>query len=107
MNALANAKDWMMQHAARVWINSQRGRFGTMTKLQIDSKKHAFHCELDLKGETTAIIVDGCYAVANQDGRAFIELTGIQTSREWLNVVLDDHMKQVRFEVPNMIKLVL
>lgn len=78
-----------------------------MTKLQIDSKKRTFHCELDLKGETTSIIVDGCYAVANQDGKAFCELTGIQTSREWVNVVLDDHMKQVRFEVPNMIKLAL
>jgi hypothetical protein len=107
MNSLAKAKDWIAQNVAKVWINNQRGRFGTMTRLQIDSKKHAFHCELDLKGETTAIVVDGCYAIANQDGRTFVALSGVQTSREWLNVVLDDYMKQIQFEVPNAIKLVL
>jgi hypothetical protein len=60
---------------------------GTMTQLPIDTTKHAFHCELALKGETAAVIVDGCYAVASQDGKAFMELAKIQTSRDWLNTI--------------------
>jgi len=101
MSILTKAKDWMLQEAAKIWINNEYRRFGTMTKLEIDSQKRTIHVELDLKGETAPIKVDvGRYTLVEENGKTYLEMAEVSTSREWINLLLEEFVKQPRFAVP-------
>lgn len=93
---------------AREYFNHYYSSFGTMTKLHIDSTHHRADLELDLKGETQPLhVIIGRYALTNADGKSFIEIQEISTSREWLTLLAQQMIKGKKFEVPELIASVL
>lgn len=104
-------KDFAVEMAVKAWFNQTQKRYGYMTKIQIDSKIKHIDVELDLKGESTPMRIEvKSYKLGSDpDGETYIEVGDIETSREWLNVMIADYFKPEnrRFKVPDAVKLVL
>jgi hypothetical protein len=107
---LNSTKDLALEVAVKLWFNQSQHRLGTMTSIQIDSTAKRIHVELSLKGESSPLTVnvDG-YSLSDEAGETFIQLGRIDTSREWVNVLLADYVKPEnrRFPVPSALKILL
>lgn len=99
-----------MEAAAKLWFNQTHKHYGHMTKIHIDSTAKTIHVELDLKGEATPLTIDvKSYALSAGSAEATIELGEIETSREWMNLLLADYLKPEgrRFPVPGAVRALL
>ena len=68
-----------------------------MTHIQIDSTTNHIFLELELKGETAPLRVEiKSYRLGSDSGDTFIEIGAVETSREWINALLDDYCKETR-----------
>jgi len=104
------AKDFALEVAAKLWINQIIKPYGKMTTIKIDSSTKSIHVELDLKGEPSLLQIDvKSYELSSGAGETFIEIGEIETSREWINILLGDFIKpeNKRFNVPPVIKVLL
>jgi len=107
---LRAAKDGAIEMAVKLWFNQTQNRYGHMTSIQIDSTAKNIHVELELKGESSPLIIDvKGYILIVESGETLIELGDITTSREWVNTLLADYLKPQnrRFRVPSAVKIIL
>ena len=101
-------KDRATGPLAGLYFNVLLKQYGTMTNLQIDSKNKTITCELDLKGEPTPLKINGLnYQLVEEGGETFFEITKVDTSREWINVLCDEYLKHRRFKLPPLARLAL
>ncbi len=99
-----------MAGAVKLWFNQTQKRYGNMTTIQIDSTAKTIHIELELKGEASPVQVDvKSYELSTNAGETFIELGEIQTSREWINHLIEDFLTPEKkcFKVPSAVKALL
>ena len=99
-----------MAGAVKLWFNQTQKRYGTMTTIQIDSTAKTIHLELELKGEASPVQIDvKSYELSSDGGETFIELGEIQTSREWINHLINDFLPPEKkcFKVPGAVKALL
>jgi hypothetical protein len=107
----SSVKDVAVEVIAKRWFNQTQKRYGNMTKIQIDSQRKHIDVELDLKGESLPLRIEvKCYQLESEiGGQTYISLGDIETSREWLNVLISDYFdpQRRRFKVPKAIRLAL
>lgn len=99
-----------MAGAVKLWFNQTQKRYGNMTTIQIDSTAKTIHVELELRGETSPVQLDvKSYKLSTEAGETFIELGEIETSREWINHLIEDFLPPEKkcFKVPGAIKALL
>lgn len=104
------AKDFTLEATVKLWFNFTHQRYGHMTNIQIDSTAKSIHVELELKGETSPLIIDiASYALSTECDETFIELGEIQTSREWINQLIGDYLPPEKkcFKVPGAVRVLL
>ncbi len=104
------AKDRCLEVAVKVWFNQTHNHYGKMTRIHIDSTAKTIRVELDLKGETSPLTIDvKSYTLSAGSGKAVIELGEIETSREWMNLLLADYIRPEnrRFPVPGAVRAIL
>lgn len=104
------AKDHLMAGAVKLWFNQTQKRYGTMTTIQIDSTAKTIHLELELEGEASLVQIDvKSYELSTHADETFIELGEIQTSREWINHLINDFLPPEKkcFKVPGAVKALL
>jgi hypothetical protein len=100
--------DAAVQWGAREFFNHRYNSFGTMTTLQIDSTSKKASFDLELKGESQPVrMTINQYKLTTAGGQTFIEVTDIDTSREWLTVLARQFMNGKKFEVPEVVRAVL
>jgi len=81
-----------------------------MTEIRIDTKRKTAQVTLELRGEKEALEVKlKGYKLTSHDGKTLLELGRVETSREWLNLVIEDFWKPAarKIEVPSFIKAIL
>jgi hypothetical protein len=101
-------KDRAIGPMAGLYFNVLLKQYGIMTNLQIDSKNKTITCELDLKGEPTPLKINCLnYQLVEEGGATFFEITKVDTSREWINVLCDEYLKHRRFKLPPLARLAL
>jgi hypothetical protein len=102
--------------AARNTLNSRYLQpYGMLTKLDIDSHNKSLLLVLDLKGESQPLEIQvKHYQLIDRNGDTFFEPGEIETSREWVNTLLREHLleKVIRPKLretplPSMVKLLL
>jgi hypothetical protein len=101
--ALNHAKDKLISDQIQAQINRRIKSYGAMLNLNIDTQKKTISLVVDLKGETAPLTVEiRDYAVATENGQTFVEIDGakVQTSRDWLNTLLSEQVRQRRIPLP-------
>ena len=92
----------------REYFNRRHGTWGTLTALQIDTKKQKAILDLELKGETRPLhITVERYELTTTGDKNFIEIKEFNTSREWLNVLAREFLKGEKLEVPEAVGAIL
>ncbi len=82
--------------AARQTLNSSVLKpYGTLTELDIDTEKRTLALTLELKGETQPLQIRvKHYELVERDNETYLEVGEIETSREWVNNLLRDHLTE-------------
>ena len=95
------AKDIAFSATGKNLLNRKLDKFGEITHLEFDSNKDEIELEVVLKGETAPlkVILKG-YTLTEVEGKHYIRIQNIRTSREWLNHVVEDYVHGKEFKVP-------
>ena len=82
--------------AARKTLNSTwLEPYGSLTELDIDNARQTLTLTLELKGESQPLTIRiKHYELIERDNETFVELGEIETSREWVNTLLRDHLNE-------------
>lgn len=100
--------DSAVEWGAREYFNQQYKSLGTMTTLQIDPSKKTANVDLELKGEVQPLNIKiNRYELTTVGGKTYIEIKDLQTSREWMNVLATQFLKDKKFEVPSALQALL
>lgn len=83
---LRTATRSLLVEGLKLWVQRKYERYGRMLNLNIDSNSKEMRAEIMLKGEAAPISIIARYAVS-PDAKS-VRLSGITTSREWINAIL-------------------
>jgi hypothetical protein len=105
---LDSMKDKAMETSARALVNRKIEKFGSVTRLEIDSTTKTIYLEAQLKGESMPVSVKLLsYEITEQDGQVYISAPRIEASREWLQAALHEYVAGRRFPLPQAARLAL
>jgi len=101
-NIIISGKDAALSHASKPLINQYIKEYGRMLKFNLDSTKKTIELSVLLEGEQEPIDIRiDRYALHEEQGRHFITLEGIHTSRAWIDTVAAEMLNGKTFEVPS------
>ena len=103
-SALHSAKDSFLSQVAKARLSRLIQKYGTMIELKLNTTERSLSASLQLKGEPTPIDISiRDYSLVTKEGRSFLELDGskIETSREWLTILIQDHLGQRAIPIPD------
>ena len=87
--------------AARFAINNHIKEYGTMLKLNLNSDTKSIEMEIMLDGEKEPLALKvKKYDMIEENGKHFLKVQGVSTSRAWINVVASTYLEGKRFEIP-------
>jgi hypothetical protein len=108
MNPLDRLKQAGARSAFKGWLNHRYSTLGSMTHLHIDPSARTIQLELQLKGEATPIRVElGDYTLTQREGKTWLRVGRVETSREWLTVLGREWLVNREIELPELARLVL
>ena len=98
---LSGMKDAALSKGAQIAINKQIKEYGKMLKLNVDSKRKSLEMEVMLDGEKEplAVFVEK-YQLSEEEGKHYLTVHGVSTSRAWINTVASNYLEGKRFELP-------
>ena len=86
-------KEKIAESVIKKLLNSEVERYGYMLNLNIDSAAKQITAEILPAGEQTPITITAHYKFTHKQGEAQIKLSNIQTSREWITVLITELMQ--------------
>ena len=94
-------KDKTLSTGARLAINAQLKEYGTMLKLNLNSKEKSIELEVLLDGEKEPLTVKvDNYTLDEDQGKFFLKIYGVKTSRAWINTIASSYLEGKAFEIP-------
>lgn len=100
-NKIINFKDDALSASVQTLVNSKIKDFGEMLKFNLDSKNKTIELEVILDGEKEPLDVKiDNYEITKEDGKYYISVKNIATSRKWINVVASEYLNSQKFEIP-------
>ncbi len=105
-------KDVGVSKVVKVAINNQIKEYGKMLKLNLNSTQKSIEMEVMLDGEHEPLAVHvKNYEMTEENGKHFLKVHGVITSRAWINTVASSYLEGKTFEVPaeyaKMLKVVI
>ncbi len=95
-------KDTALSKGIQIAINSQIKEFGKMLKFNLDSKNKTIEIEVMLDGEQEPLMVKvHNYELTEENGKYFIKIHRVTTSRRWINVLAGNYLEGKAFEIPS------
>lgn len=102
MGFLKTIKDDTVSFLGKQAINLKMKRYGEMMDFQIDSENKRILLKVSLKGEPEPLIVTvNKYEIMKVDGKDFLIIRNVTTSKEWMNLIAEDFMKDKEVELPD------
>jgi hypothetical protein len=106
-NALVSLKERGLEIAAKAFLAGKLEKFGSVTRLEIDTRAKGVCIEMALKGETSLVEVNCRYEVHRANGVTEVLLQEAKASREWISAVLGEFAVGQKFKVPNAVGMLL
>jgi len=109
---LKKVKDAALSKGIQITINNQIKEYGKMLKLNLDSKQKSIEMEVMLEGEYEPLSLHvRNYEMTEENGKHFLKVRGVTTSRAWINIIASSYLEGKTFEVPakyaKMLKVVI
>jgi membrane carboxypeptidase/penicillin-binding protein PbpC len=80
-------RNYMLKKA----LNKRLKRIGIMLKLEVDPKKKTIEFSILLVGEEAPLEASvKSYEILERDGKKFMKVGELETSKTWLNILLDE-----------------
>ena len=100
MEIFSKIKDKATAILLKNFANSFISDFGSLDKINVDSKNKSIYLSVNLKGERECITIEITdYKVVKSQNQNSIQLHNITTSREWLNVALSKYYLDRRIKI--------
>ena len=111
-NLLNKGKDVALSATIKKLLNMKIEKYGAVHLLELDSNQKTMKIEVLLKGEQEILEAKvHKYSIEERDEKYFLVLHDVETSREWINLVIEDYLNKEEFELPekyvSMIKAVI
>ncbi len=91
VDVFRDLKNSVISVLAKKYIDNEIKEYGRIVNLQIDSKNKNILLEVLLKGEKENINIKiESYEVVQNDGSAFIKFKKVSSSREWVDVLIQN-----------------
>ena len=93
-------KDKALSTGAKIAINQQISDYGEILKLNLNSKFKSIELEIRLDGESENLVVVQIehYEITEDN---HLKVSGITTSRAWINTLTFQHLEGKEFKVPD------
>ncbi|WP_457571734.1 hypothetical protein [Desulfovulcanus sp.] len=83
-----------------------------MLKFELNSELKTIKFEVLLKGEIEPLMITiNNYEIFTENDKYFIRAKEITTSREWINIIAEQYLKEQNFEIPEqfakMLKIII
>lgn len=73
-----------------------------MMNFRLDPTTHSIEFEMHPKGEEEPIKFKiNKYELINEDGKFFIEISEMNTNREWMNIAINNFLPSKKVEIPS------
>ena len=97
---LQKMKDVALSHSVRIAINTQMKDYGKVQKLDLNSKQKSIDLKVMLDGEVESLSVYiENYELTKMDGIHQLKVSGITTSRAWINTVASSYLEGKAFDI--------
>jgi len=104
----AKIKDKTISFSVKTILNIKFKEYGEMLKLNLDSTNKTIELEVMLKGEKEPLEIKvNQYEIIQENGKYFIHINGLKTSREWINVIAKNYLEDEKFELDSKLAEVL
>jgi hypothetical protein len=103
-SSLADSKDRLISARIKQELNAQLARYGEVSDVKLNTREQSVEVSVHLKGEPNPISVKvGKYSLVkeNDDLWLTIDSRTIETSREWLTLLLQDRAGSHRLPIPH------
>ena len=102
MGFLSDAKDRLVESVAPAFLNTSVLKpYGRIVTLKLNSKQKRMDADLELKGERELVRAQvDQYELIQEEGRLFLSIQAISTSREWLTELAVHFLVGRRILVP-------
>jgi hypothetical protein len=112
MSIIKLIKDDFFSFVIRTIAKIKIKRYGEMLDFQIDSENHKILIKVSLKGEPEPLIITvNKYEIVKELDQEYLEIKSVTTSKEWMNLLIEDFLKDQRFPLPEkgsgVIKMVI
>ena len=107
-SSLADSKDRFISDRIKQELNVHLARYGEVKDVKLNTREQSLDLSLSLKGETDLISVHiGKYSLVKENEEQenaelwlAIDSQSLETSREWLTVLLQDQAARQRLPIP-------
>ena len=100
------AKDWVVEKAAAAMLNQAVLKpYGTLTRLKLDTTARTIDAELELKGEGQVVRLQvQAFEIIEEGAEVYFLIKSMSTSREWLTVLVQDHVVDRKLKIPPSVR---
>ena len=102
-STLAESKDRLISARIKQELNVQVARYGQVSDVKLNTREQSVEIFVRLKGEPNPISVRvGKYSLVKENGDLWLTIDSqtIETSREWLTLLLQDQAGRQRLPIP-------
>jgi hypothetical protein len=101
MGIFSSLKDNLSSFSGEQVVRKYIEPYGELLDFKINSSEKTMLIKALLKGEKEPVEIKvNRYEVNEQDGRMFVKVHDVRTSREWLTKFAQDYLLSQRFEIP-------
>ncbi len=101
-------KDGALGVAIRTWANDRYGEYGEIREVNVDTQAARIIAKVQMRGEREAISVSiERYELIQENGKVFLKIIRLTTTREWITRLLNRLLDGRRFELPASVGRIL
>jgi hypothetical protein len=103
-STLADSKDRLISARIKQELNGQLARYGEILDVKLNTREQSVEISVRLKGEPDPISIRvGKYSLVKENGELWLTIDAqtIETSKEWLTLLLQDHAGRHRLPIPH------
>ena len=107
-SAISRVKDAALQKALLLFLRPKLERYGEVEELALDTTTRVFKARIRLLGEETRLTIDrATYRLESDGDDTVLIVENIEVSRLWLQNLLNDHVPEIRWKVPDFVRALI